>query len=270
MDREQRRQPRRAERATAPSAAHWVGALADPVAPVADDAVRSTSSLFDAAGGRATRIRRSPGLAPVIRRLYLKQAKRDIEEDQMTLKSEYFLARDEKRDEDLAAIMKMQTSTAVRPEAIMMAGPLEEVSEEDVPKEPVPEYTHPIATALFLDGKGKDLADRFDKEFVKHNNPAVSAKLMGDLRAAGSLKIHAVVGRASEGGGNAMQYYFRINGFTEDMGEWHVHWNSGGKAGTPGWKKGKKGAKTPTGEEMRKILGDLWGVAKNSGSGNWV
>src|SRR6478735_9974592 len=179
MDREQRRQPRRAETATAPSAApHWVGSLADPGAPVADAAVRSTSSLFDVVGGRATNLRRSPRLTPVIRRLYLKQAKRDIDEDQMTLKSEYFLARNEKRDEDLAAIMKMQTSTAVRPEAIMMAGPLEEVSEEDVPKEPVPEYTHPIATALFLDGKGKDLADRFDNEFVKHGNPAVTAKLM--------------------------------------------------------------------------------------------
>ncbi|MEO5901214.1 MAG: DUF4157 domain-containing protein, partial [Ilumatobacteraceae bacterium] len=211
------------------------------------------------------------GVTPYVQRLSLKQAKRDIAEDQMTLKAEYFSARSEKRDEDLAAIMKLQTSTAVRPEAIMMVGSLQdEVPEAEVPAEEVPEYTQPIATALFLDGKGKAIADRFEAEYVPGGNPAISPALMIDLRALGSLKIHAQVGRASVSGGNSMQYWFRVSGSHASMGEWHVHWNARRQAGSPGWKTGRKGAKTDSGDEMRKVLGDLWGVAKNSGNGNWV
>ena len=92
------------------------------------------------------------------------------------------------------------------------------------------------------------------------------------LRKGNWLGIHAETYRASAGGQNGMKYLFCIRGFTAPtqlMGEWHVHWESGRKAGTPGWKRGKEGVKTDTGNEMRPLLGDLWGEVKNSGSGNW-
>jgi hypothetical protein len=94
---------------------------------------------------------------------------------------------------------------------------------------------------------------------------------MGDLRNVGCLVLRAALYRESAGGQNGMVYEFAVPGFENKLlGEWHVHWESGKKAGNPGWKKGKKGAKVGTGDEMRRVLGDRWGIAKNTGSGNWV
>jgi hypothetical protein len=64
-----------------------------------------------------------PG-APVIQRLFLPQDNRHINDNQDTYKEEYNLAKAASRQVDLEVIMKAQSVNSVRPEAIMMAGPL--------------------------------------------------------------------------------------------------------------------------------------------------
>lgn len=134
---------------------------------------------------------------------------------------------------------------------------------------------NPIAQSLY-DGKEFLLASEFVKEFNDKSNPMISVALMVKLRAKGWLKVHADLYRESVGGQNGMIYTFQIKGFLArrpSLGEWHVHWESGNKAGSPGWKRGKK-AKQPSDkqelDQLRTILGGIWGVVKSSGGGVWV
>jgi len=133
-----------------------------------------------------------------------------------------------------------------------------------------------IAQALF-DGHELTLAREFARDYDNKKNPMIPLSLMVKLRAKGWLKIHADKYRESTGGQNGMIYSFQVTGFERrkpELAEWHVHWESGKKAGSPGWKRGKSGAKVENErqeiDQLRVILGDIWGEVKSSGSGVWV
>jgi hypothetical protein len=205
----------------------------------------------------------------VVQRLRLTEANRDIAEDQMTLKTEYFLARTEGRSADLAAIAKLQSSSAVRPDALMTAE-LPDSVVELMSDEIAAFGDDEIAIGIFMQF-GQALANEFHAAYKPGANPAIPASLMGDLRAVGGLVLRAEKYRESAGGQNGMIYEFAVPGFERVvLGEWHVHWEAKKRAGNPGWKRGKNGVKVSTGDEMRRVLGDRWGVVKSTGGGNWV
>jgi hypothetical protein len=177
--------------------------------------------------------------------------------DQMTMKAAYKEAKTLGQNDLMQQISDLMSSTAKDSQLIE-------------------EFDDDVARFLYENGAGVALAARFVKEFASGQNPAISTGLMLELRKCGLLVIQAVIYRTSAYGANGMKYFFAIRGFTGNawhkrcLGEWHVHWEAKNKAGSPGWKKGKNGDKTPTGGEMRAILGkDLWGRTKGSGGGNW-
>ena len=235
--------------------------------PRADRAARVQAMVDGSPPMRAQRQRAegvSSSPAAVLQGLFLPEAHRDIEEDQMTLKAEWFRARDEKRDQDKDLIAKKQTETAVRPEAIMVVPTPEE--RDAVLKE---ELTgNRLAIGLFVEGAGIELCREVADRMARGANPMLPVPLMTLLRAGGWLLLQAEKYREGPGGQNGMIYTLYLRGSLHSpIGEWHVHWEAGNRAGSPGWKRGKKGEKTPTGDEMRAILGDRWGVVKGSGGG---
>lgn len=125
------------------------------------------------------------------------------------------------------------------------------------------------STALkLLNDHGIDVARLFMDNYVHGANPSLPVTVLQQLKEAGALGLQADLYRESTGGNNGMVYYFAVG--NQSVGEWHVHWESGNKAGTPGWKRGKNGDKTETQEGMRTLLGSLWGKVKNFGGGRYL
>lgn len=107
------------------------------------------------------------------------------------------------------------------------------------------------------------LAESVRDEYSAQQNPRVSEELLLQLQAAGLLWLSWEVGRVSAGGSNSMIYKFHLSKTTQEpVGEWHVHWESRGRAANPGWKVGRDGEKVG-GDDlgvMKKLIGpSLWG-----------
>ncbi len=223
-------------------------------------------AMVDGSPAMQAQRRRTEGIAvspaSVLQGLFLPEAQRDIEEDQMTLKAEWFSARDEQRHRDRELIAAKQTETAVRPEAIMVVPTPEE--REAVLKEELKDKRPAIL--LYEEGASIELCREVAENIAPGENPMLPDPLLARLRAGGWLLLKADKYRESAGGQNGMIYTLHLRGSLHQVvGEWHVHWEAGKRAGSPGWKRGKKGEKTPTGDEMRPILGDRWGVVKGTG-----
>lgn len=126
---------------------------------------------------------------------------------------------------------------------------------------------HPAKAALLtLYDANPELAAAVRDGYDKDSNPRLSEALLTRLASAKLLWINWEKYRESVGGQNGMIYRFWLSksGGTA-VGEWHVHWESGKKAGSPGWKLGKYGEKLggddPT--VMKGLIGDSrWGVVK--------
>jgi hypothetical protein len=129
---------------------------------------------------------------------------------------------------------------------------------------------HPLRTAILAMYQGQPgLAQEVRDGYNSQNNPSLPEELLVRLVDASLLWQDRDTYRISAGGQNGMVYNFYVHqSFGQSVGEWHVHWESGKKAGSPGWKRGKNGQKSGDYNEvrMRKLLGSWWAVVKG-GSG---
>ena len=114
-------------------------------------------------------------------------------------------------------------------------------------------------------GVNPALAEEVRDGFKSGGNPSLSEDLLVRLADAKLLWRDREKYRESVGGQNGMIYNFYLSSVSgPSVGEWHVHWESGKRAGDPGWKRGKKGVKSG-GDDlgiMRKLLGSDWGEVK--------
>lgn len=113
------------------------------------------------------------------------------------------------------------------------------------------------------------LAAAVRDQFSPAENPRIPEALLVQLQEAGLLWLSWEVGRVSAGESNSMIYQFHLarngGGF---VGEWHVHWESRGRAGNPGWKIGYDGAKSGGDDVqlMRRLIGSSqWGSIRGYG-----
>ncbi|MEX2566831.1 MAG: DUF4157 domain-containing protein [Cyclobacteriaceae bacterium] len=213
--------------------------------------------------------------AAILQGLFLPNAKKDIAEDRGTLIREYFAAEKEGRNEDMVAIKNKQRETPQKPPALIPMG-----WDQDAQFESEVGLYGTALEMLEQNIKGKpgwrlgmklfEFSDMyFAEDFVNaldfSKNPAVPLKFLLKMKEMGALSIEAMAYRKASTGANGMKYYFAVTGTRMEIAEWHVHWEAKNKPGSPGWKKGKNGEKTPTGDEMRDLLGQYWGTVKSTG-----
>ena len=101
------------------------------------------------------------------------------------------------------------------------------------------------------------------------SNPSVPEGLLVRLAEANLLWRDREKYRESAGGQNGMIYKFYLSGNSgPSVGEWHVHWESRGGAGDPGWKRGRQGEKSGGDKValMKKLLGSDWGEVGGAGA----
>lgn len=170
-------------------------------------------------------------------------------------------------------------STPVSTPLEVGGGPKPEPVEEPPSPEKIFEATiraHQLKRALLPiyrvnPGLAEEVRDGYDST----GNPSLAEGLLVRLAEAGLLwrdreMYRGGRGSKSAGGQNGMIYYFYVSrAFGPSVAEWHVHWESGGRAGSPGWKRGAAGRKAGGDDVtvMKALLGSDWGkVAGSPGS----
>ena len=106
------------------------------------------------------------------------------------------------------------------------------------------------------------LAEAVRDGYQGGSNPSLPEELLVRLAEANLLWRDREKYRESAGGQNGMIYKFYLSSNSgPSVGEWHVHWESRGGAGDPGWKRGRQGEKSGGDKValMKKLLGRDWG-----------
>jgi hypothetical protein len=140
-----------------------------------------------------------------------------------------------------------------------------EVFEESLPKH------LPKREIMRIYDANPGLAASVRDQYAVDSNPRLPESLLIQLAQASLLWLNWLKYRESTGGQNGMIYKFWLSpSGGSPVGEWHVHWQSGKKAGSPGWKIGRQGEKSG-GDNitvMKELIGETrWGVVKgDSGS----
>lgn len=112
------------------------------------------------------------------------------------------------------------------------------------------------------------LAEAVRDAYQSSSNPSLPEALLVRLAEANLLWRDRNKYRESTGGQNGMIYKFYVSSNSgPSVGEWHVHWESRGRAGDPGWKRGKQGEKSGGDNvaQMKKLLGSDWGEVVGAG-----
>jgi hypothetical protein len=116
------------------------------------------------------------------------------------------------------------------------------------------------------------LAEQVRDDYRSGGNPCLSEGLLVRLAEAKLLWRDRNMYRGgkrskSAGGQNGMIYKFYLTSEAgPSVGEWHVHWESGGRPGSPGWKTSREGEKSGGDDVsvMKKLLGTDWGKVAGS------
>ena len=113
------------------------------------------------------------------------------------------------------------------------------------------------------------LAEAVRDGYQGGSNPSLPEELLVRLAEANLLWRDREKYRESAGGQNGMIYKFYLSSNSgPSVGEWHVHWESRGGAGDPGWKRGRQGEKSGGDKValMKKLLGRDWGKVGGPGA----
>jgi hypothetical protein len=146
---------------------------------------------------------------PVVQRLALPQAGRDIAEDNQTLKEEYFRARDDKRWTDWAIIMALQTAQAkawkeqndreIEAAVLKALGPLEEAAPVVSARVEAPVAPGVVKAAILLSPpfKGTTAGQRYIR-WGKSDYPhtSITFKLEQKGEVARITGLHASMGQS--------------------------------------------------------------------------